>query len=198
MGDFRVSWAKTYGNEGNYANNPKDPGGETYKGISRKNWLLWGGWSIIDNIKRANPGYTVSGLNRLLAANTTLQQMVINFYEDNFWNGLGANNIMDQQICNNLFDCAVNEGEGDGEKFLQEACNQVIDKTYAPYPKLVVDGKIGPQTIGTVNHLDAELVYDAINNIRHTAYVHIIAENPKMGIWLKIWVSRLIPYKKVS
>ncbi len=38
--------------EGGYANDPADRGGETFRGISRKNWPRWSGWDLIDQVKR--------------------------------------------------------------------------------------------------------------------------------------------------
>ena len=39
------------GFEGNYSNDKDDPGGETYKGISRNMNKDWEGWKIIDSYK---------------------------------------------------------------------------------------------------------------------------------------------------
>ena len=39
------------GYEGNYSNDKDDPGGETYKGISRNMNKDWEGWKIIDSYK---------------------------------------------------------------------------------------------------------------------------------------------------
>lgn len=38
MADFDKAHLEVMGNEGGYANNPVDAGGETYKGIARKFW----------------------------------------------------------------------------------------------------------------------------------------------------------------
>ena len=51
MADFKKALTETLRHEGGYVNDPKDPGGETYKGISRKNHPDWEGWNIIDEKK---------------------------------------------------------------------------------------------------------------------------------------------------
>ena len=48
---FEDIFNKTMGIEGGYVDDPDDRGGETYKGISRKNHPAWEGWEIIDSMK---------------------------------------------------------------------------------------------------------------------------------------------------
>ena len=43
MANFDEAFALTMKSEGGYANNPNDTGGETYKGVSRKNHPKWNG-----------------------------------------------------------------------------------------------------------------------------------------------------------
>ena len=40
---FDRAFVTTMQSEGGYVNNPKDPGGETYMGISRNNYPHWQG-----------------------------------------------------------------------------------------------------------------------------------------------------------
>jgi lysozyme family protein len=55
MAHFKTAYALTMGHEGIYSNNPKDRGGETYKGIARKFHPSWEGWKAIDRMKN-KPG----------------------------------------------------------------------------------------------------------------------------------------------
>jgi lysozyme family protein len=48
MADFKQAHSIVMNNEGGYANDPSDRGGETYKGISRNNFPNWKGWKLID------------------------------------------------------------------------------------------------------------------------------------------------------
>ena len=52
MAKFSEAEKITCKNEGGYANNPSDNGGETYAGIARKFWPNWSGWAKIDAIKK--------------------------------------------------------------------------------------------------------------------------------------------------
>ena len=49
---FDNAFAHTQTNEGGYANNKADLGGETYAGISRKYHPKWSGWAIVDELKK--------------------------------------------------------------------------------------------------------------------------------------------------
>src|SRR2546426_796362 len=53
MADFDYALTQLLKVEGGYANDPRDPGGETYKGISRVFWPNWSGWPLIDAAKSA-------------------------------------------------------------------------------------------------------------------------------------------------
>src|ERR1035437_4603933 len=88
--------------EGGYSNNPLDSGGETYRGISRKNWPNWNGWGYAD-IERSDPNFP-----HCLDRNLGLQGNVIDFYRQNFWS-YGA--ITSQPVANKIFDLAVNVGK---------------------------------------------------------------------------------------
>ena len=119
MADFEKAYQRTMGTEGGYANNPRDTGGETYKGISRDNWPRWSGWPIVDGVKNnllrqplyGSPIYKnwVRELNRQLAGSPLLQQSVMSFYRSNFWGVLG--DITYQRVAEEVFDKRVNCGD---------------------------------------------------------------------------------------
>lgn len=104
MADYRHSIAKVLKHEGGYVNDSDDTGGETYKGVSRRNWPRWTGWAFVDQAKK-KPGFPTS-----LTKISGLQDSVIAFYRDNFWNKVGGDMIDDQDIADMLVDSAVNEG----------------------------------------------------------------------------------------
>lgn len=189
MSDFNQAYVRTMGNEGGYANNPKDRGGETYKGISRKNWPTWAGWRYVDGCKGQlvnMPTYGTSAyfewarhLNKCLEDINALQAMVANFYRDNFWKRLGE--ITDQRIAEECFDKAVNCGAV-AYKWLQRAAG-VAD-----------DGVIGPLTISTINALEPASLLKDFNTLAERHYNNIIASDPSQGAFKKSWFSRLHNY----
>jgi lysozyme family protein len=126
MADFKIALNKTLQNEGKYVNDPSDSGGETYCGISRKNFPKWEGWIIIDSYSRIN-------FPKCLDQDTKLQGLVSDFYYHNFWLAAGCDKLNNQEIANHLFDSAVNMGIKPAVKLVQESLfttvTGVLDKT---------------------------------------------------------------------
>ncbi|NCD71058.1 glycoside hydrolase family 108 protein [Mucilaginibacter agri] len=185
MAQFNPAFQITMGNEGGYANNPHDAGGETYKGVAKNFWPHWEGWSIIDPIIAKKP----ASINQALNANAPLQTMILSFYKANFWDTESLDNIKDQQIANQLFDIAVNMGTGIASRFLQQAVNKLSPD------KLKVDGQIGSLSISAANAEDAEDLYNTICQLRRGRYEAIIQSNPSQQRFANSWFSRITPYQ---
>jgi len=188
MANFQPAFNITMGNEGGYADSPNDSGGETWKGIARNYWPNWTGWPIVDQIKATNP----ANLNQALWANATLNSMVEQFYQQNFWDTVGLPNINCQQTANQLFDTAVNMGTGIACRILQQAIN-----TLASTP-IAVDGVVGPMTEQAANSLNDEALYNAICNLRKQRYQSIIAANPSQAVFRNAWFSRITPWNATT
>lgn len=189
MSNFKRAYERTMGHEGGYAFNPKDTGGETYKGVSRKNWPQWGGWKYVDGAKNqmtSMPAYGTSAykewakhLNKCLDGINVLQNLVESFYRDNFWKRLGE--INDQRIAEECFDKAVNCGVV-AYKWLQRASG-VGD-----------DGQIGPVSIARINSLDPVQLLADFNTLAERYYNRIIENDPSQSVFRKSWLSRLKGY----
>lgn len=128
MADFDTAWAALEHDEGGYSNNPADPGGETYAGISRRYWPNWLGWQIVDRLKPDA---------KALKGDMDLEELVKSFYKSNFWK---FDQVTDQYIANKLLSEEVNLGSGNGVKCLQRALGFVLSGPF------VVDGAWGPNT----------------------------------------------------
>jgi lysozyme family protein len=83
MADFNIADKLRQQNEGGYANNKADNGGETFRGIARKFWGSWKGWSIIDGIKKQY-GTTAAIINKYASGNAVLRGYELEFYKTNF------------------------------------------------------------------------------------------------------------------
>lgn len=81
MADFKISILKTLVHEGGYVNNPKDPGGETNFGIS----------------KRQFPNEDIKNMT---------QDRAIELYREHYWKDLWSQ-IEGQAIADKLFDLGV-------------------------------------------------------------------------------------------
>lgn len=173
---FDVAYAETMENEGGYANDPYDRGGETYCGISRRWHPTWPGWPVVDAGK--------SNL-KALYADIKLKTMVKDFYRSEFWDKVRGDEI-GGTIAEELFDSAVNVDPMDAMRFLQTSLNMLGEVNGRPlYPTLKVDGKIGPATTQALsvclrsasnadvlifNCMNGELYLHYKNNPQHRRY----------------------------
>ncbi|MDR3089845.1 MAG: hypothetical protein LBU39_08515 [Desulfobulbaceae bacterium] len=141
---FETAYALVACFEGGYVNNPQDPGGETYAGISRVHHPDWDGWAEID---RAKP-FTAFPLALRLALEAPVQA----FYRREYWQALRCPAIeamatAGRDIACELFEASVNCGKKNGVKFLQRAVNRLSGKSR---PALVCDGVIGDRTLAAL------------------------------------------------
>ena len=184
MADFKTAYKITMAHEGGYANNPADTGGETWKGIARKKHPGWPGWVLVDKAKNGDfPAnlHSVKGL----------QDMVESFYKSKFWDYLKLDQVNNQKIANELFDTAVNMGQGIAALFLQRSLN-VSNRNGKDYADLQLDGNIGPVTISTLNnHPRQEQVLKLLNTLQGAKYIGICEANPSQEIFLTSWLSRV-------
>ena len=137
MANFIIALRKVLKNEGAHANDPDDAGGETYKGISRKNYPTWSGWTSIDQIKKYHP----RGFKTILEGTKELQDKVKEFYKRNFWDKLYLDDCANQELANQCFDMAINAGVKAGVKILQKTLG------------IPADGKLGSVTIAAIKKI---------------------------------------------
>ena len=188
MAEFFKAYLITMDNEGGY--NPGVGEKETYKGIDRGQNPHWDGWEIIDSVKKENPGIKVADMNRLLAQIPGLQDDIAKFYKANYCDVVALDKVNDQQLANNLFDCSVNQGSGIAARFMQKACNEVIDTVGSKMVKLAVDGVIGLKTLATFNSLAFPKLNVALNSLRRARY----EESAQYAEWGHVWLKRLTNY----
>lgn len=92
--------------EGGYVNDPRDPGGETRWGIS----------------KRAYPSLDIAKLSR---------EDAIEIYRRDYWMPLRCDDLP-AGVALVAFDCAVNQGVGFAARCLQQALGVTVDRVIGP------------------------------------------------------------------
>lgn len=185
MGNFQDSYKRTVlQNEGGL--NPGNGEAFTYRGIDESQNPNWPGFKIVHQVwDSVNP--SINAANVQLAANVPLQSDIINFYLNGYWNPLQLSRVIDQQVCNILFDDSVNPCEISASKVMQTACG-------ACGVSVTIDGMVGDKTIQAVNSIVPKTYYNAIVAIRTFHYNDEVVKSPKQRIWLKNWLSRLVDY----
>lgn len=139
MADFMKAYLKMAPVEGLYSNDPDDPGGETVYGVARVFWPKWSGWSIVDAAKK-QPGFPGN-----LKGNSALTEAVHAYYRQIYWDRFCLDEL-DQPLAYELFEQAVNLGEGRMVKHLQMVLNSLNYQNRFG-EDLVVDGAFGAKTL---------------------------------------------------
>lgn len=147
MANFKPAFEQTITHEGGYVNDPKDRGGETYRGIARNYHPNWNGWVIIDSLKPIKRG----------ALLPQLSPSVESFYRDKFWRKVQGDLIASQAVADLLFDWAVNSGAA------IKQVQQVLNNQFGA--NLVADGIAGKKTVSALNIASTKNEAALINGI---------------------------------
>lgn len=140
MAYFNLAVIKHKAREGRYSNHPKDPGAESYKGISRRYNKYSTLWQIIDKAKSERD------FPACLELDQELQKRVDAHYRSNYWNKMRLDEIRDQDIAEEIFDAGAGpNGIGIAVRIAQGAVI-LLGRDIG------FDGQIGPQTITALNN----------------------------------------------
>ena len=155
-------------NEGGYANNKNDRGGETYRGISRKHHPGWIGWKYLDAREKKHGDIFED-----------LEQVVELFYFGNYYVRIAGRQIekFHPLLALHLFDFAVNAGVGKATRMLQRIAG------------VGQDGIIGPVTLKAVEN-DAEMIYVKYY-LNRIVFYRRISKIDNNKVFLKGWLKRV-------
>lgn len=189
MGDFNSSFDVTMGHEGGYANNPRDTGGETIFGITRRDHPTSTIWIKVDKYKTA---YGLAKAIPLMNADAEIKSLAKAIYKTSYWDVNKLDQIKDNAIAAEIFDTGVNMGVGTAAKILQEGLN-LTNNAGKLYPNIVVDGAIGPKTLELVNkHTRLKLLLNTINLLQGERYLNIMRKNESQEEFWASWCSRVL------
>lgn len=140
--------------EGRYVNNPSDPGGETYCGISRVYHPAWPGWATIDAAKQLIDG----ALSRDLSLSEGAPGDAL--FEDvkeavyGFWVEYLSSQHVDR--CPEVLQYQYAQVAATSPKMAMECLQQVCVWVSNPtLPASFVDGRYGPATEREIEQLSA-------------------------------------------
>jgi len=140
LNNFHKAFNLVLKEEGGFVNNPKDPGGMTNLGVTKKSWEEWIGRSA-----------TEQEIRDLVPA------QVLPFYQEKYWNVCRCDKLQ-SGLDHLIFDIAVNSGTGRAAKFLQSAVG--VD----------ADGAIGPRTLASVKDFEPAALINKISDLREAFY----------------------------
>lgn len=178
MANFNTALTELLGEEGGYANNSSDAGGETVFGIARKFNPMWIGWQIVDPLKQEHSN--LKDLNASLAANTQLQLAVAQFYRQAYWN---FDNIASQAVANKMLEMEVNFGKGSAVKILQQGLIRLGHS-------LSLDGSLGPSTYSAMANAEEPELLHALRAYSALHRLHVILAHSDQIQFAEGWLWR--------
>jgi lysozyme family protein len=178
MADFTIALHELLGEEGGYANNSSDAGGETVFGIARKFNPTWIGWQLVDPLKQAHQN--LKDLNAALSADTQLQTAVAAFYRQAYWN---FDNVQSQAVANKMFEMEVNFGRGAAVKILQQG---LVRLGHA----VNLDGSLGPSTYAAMSNANEPELLHALRAYSALHRVHVVLAHPDQIVNVEGWLWR--------
>jgi lysozyme family protein len=175
MADFKIAHERVKALEGGWSNNKADRGGKTKYGITEA------------TLMRA--------FRRGIVKHTEIQNLTPEeasaIYRAFYWDIIRGDEIPDQDIANEMFECGVNCGPNTAIECLQGALRAVNQKTE-------IDGIIGEQTIAAIAPAlvkwKAE-IYSMMNFQQGCHYMKICQGDASQLAFLKGWLNNRVELK---
>jgi len=172
MADFFQAKPYVLHNEGGYVNDIHDiGGGETYCGISRKNFPNWDGWATVDKEQRKYKGWITPALDASVDA----------FYKKQVWDSIRGDSWNLQPLATYFFDWHTTSGGA--VKQLQKLLG------------ITADGIFGSGTLSAVNAAGDFL--DRLHKCRCDYYISLNNDRFEKG-WLNRANSMYEEMKKAA
>lgn len=134
--NFDKCFALVIADEGGFVDHPKDPGGMTNLGVTRRNWEIY-----------LNRDVTEAEMRGLTP------EAVKPFYKAMYWDKIKGDQLP-SGVDYAAYDLAVNSGTGRAAKYLQEIAG------------VFADGVIGPKSIEAIKSCDPDQMIDALCDMR--------------------------------
>lgn len=193
MADFITAYKLTTKTEGFYDNDPDDYGKETFKGISRKYFPNWPGWRLIDSFKHH------TGFPNNMLGEKSLEDLVLKFYKETFWDANNLDKVASQTIAEELFDTGVNLGVGKAALFLQMALN-TLNKHGNIYSNISEDSSVGNNTLkvldACIKYRGESYILKVINILQGMHYIKRSREDESQEKFMYGWLERVDFVKK--
>lgn len=180
------------GHEGGYANDPDDPGGETYAGVARKFHPDWEGWSIIDEYKDSVPSHE---FHSKLRSSLRLRFAVKEFFKLKYWTPIQGDALATYSsiLADEMFDISVHLGSHKAGLFIQRGLN-VLNNRQLLYKDIKVDGDIGNKTLNALRlcsqYERINYLISIINILQGEHYIHRMEQNDTFEKYVG-WFNRV-------
>jgi Putative secretion activating protein len=161
--------------EGGLSDDPDDPGGRTYRGVTQARY----------NQYRKEKGLPPQDVAKM--SDAEMEEI----YRKYYWQPVKADEFP-YPLALAVFDAAVNMGVVTAAKLLQRAINDLLPSSQW----IKVDGIIGPQTLGKAKSLDPKRLALKLCDRRVERYHAIVRARPRLRKFLKGWLNRVNDLRK--
>ena len=195
MADFKRAFEHTMKIEGGYANDPDDAGKETYRGISRRYFPDWEGWSYIDAAKEKDGFLHIIKSKEFFDIHDPKVRL---FYKQEFWNKFWGDHQPNQMIAEEMFDTGVNMSVHRAVKYLQIGLN-CLNRDEKLYPDLVTDGAYGQNSHNALKeYLERDKqkpLLIIMNVLQGMHYIDYMTESEEQEKYARGWLDRVSLHK---
>lgn len=175
---FEDAFKHVVGVEGGYSNNPKDPGGETMYGITKR-------------VAVAN-GYRDEMSKMPLSVAKAI-------YKKHYWdiNKLDEVDFVLPDVALEMFDTGVNVGVAVAATMLQRSLN-VLNRGQSDYADIKADGVIGPMTMHSlqgflkVRPKGGKVLLGMLNALQGARYIELCEKNEKLEDFVFGWFANRV------
>lgn len=176
---LKILFGLEFSNPSNALHKNKGENGLTYKGIYQSAHPTWEGWSIVEvSLKFYKNDIKKTSIE--LGNNEQLNQMVEDFYENEFWNKARLSEINSQKKADEIFIFGVNTGMKTSIKKTQKLVGAVAD------------GIIGSKSIEAINEFNEDLFDMQFDEIELQYYNDIIKKKPSFAMFRDGWKNRAL------
>lgn len=173
--NFPTAFKRIHYFEGYYVNNPKDKGGETYRGIARNFNRDWLGWSRVDNYKTAN---------RSIKWNSKLEDadfLVLDYYLT-LWVKEDFNLIEDEDIASYVFEFRIHG--------IYAA--KIIRRQISKQKQIPIKFYFDKEAAKAINQIDKDKFLTDLRSARILYYSNIIQRDTTQNDFYSHWMSRIL------
>lgn len=168
MDAFERAFCETLSFEGEYVNDPDDPGGETKFGIS----------------KRSYPDVDIAALSF---------EQAKDIYKRDYWDVLNLHEIRREPISSEIFDTAVNMGRRTAITIAQRALN-LLGEDLAEDG---IIGVKTISALNRWSVKDMKALFICLNGFQFIHYHLITESNPRLKKFARGWTKRIQQYNRV-
>ena len=176
MADFNIIYPTLIKFEGYYANDPNDPGGETYQGVARKYNPFWAGWKIIDAYKAAHNGFIPTNTK----INDPALDQLVKDRAKQYFDKIYGTQIKSNSIATIAIQVFWGTAEGIKQVVQQAAINLGA--------KISADNTFGPQTLAAINTLPQIDLYNEMKRLYINYFTRLGTYQPQYATG---WLNRV-------